>query len=62
MLRHIYVSLFCTCILNCILQANIRAKKIKDFKGILEKPPEEITEGNFFDPRVEYVHICIDQG
>ncbi|XP_063418895.1 U4/U6 small nuclear ribonucleoprotein Prp3-like [Mytilus trossulus] len=35
------------------LRANIRAKKIKDFKGILEKPPEEITEGNFFDPRVD---------
>lgn len=35
------------------LRANIRAKKIKDFKGILEKPPEEITEGKFFDPRVE---------
>ncbi|KAL5019959.1 hypothetical protein ScPMuIL_002851 [Solemya velum] len=34
------------------LKANIRAKRREQFKGLIEKPPEEISEGNFFDPRV----------
>ncbi|KAK3597920.1 hypothetical protein CHS0354_042261 [Potamilus streckersoni] len=34
------------------LKANIRAKRRAEFKGLIEKPPEEITEGTFYDPRV----------
>lgn len=34
------------------LKANIRAKRLEQFKGIIEKPPEEITDSVFFDPRV----------
>ncbi|GFO33052.1 U4/u6 small nuclear ribonucleoprotein prp3 [Plakobranchus ocellatus] len=34
------------------LKANIRAKRLQQFKGLIDKPPEEITEGKFFDPRV----------
>lgn len=35
------------------LKANIRAKRREQFKGLIEKPPEEISESRFFDSRVE---------
>lgn len=34
------------------LKANIRAKKREQFKAVHEKPPEEISESKFFDPRI----------
>lgn len=34
------------------LKANIRAKRREQFKGLIEKPPEEISESRFFDARV----------
>ncbi|PVD36301.1 hypothetical protein C0Q70_03279 [Pomacea canaliculata] len=34
------------------LKANIRAKRREQFKGLIEKPPEEIGDSKFFDPRV----------
>ncbi|KAK3746705.1 hypothetical protein RRG08_003001 [Elysia crispata] len=34
------------------LKANIRAKRREQFKGLIDRPPEEISEGKFFDPRV----------
>ncbi|XP_064595990.1 LOW QUALITY PROTEIN: U4/U6 small nuclear ribonucleoprotein Prp3-like [Liolophura sinensis] len=34
------------------LKANIRAKRREQFKGLIEKPPEEFTETKYFDPRV----------
>jgi len=36
------------------LKANIRAKKREQFKAVHEKPPEEISESKFFDPRIRY--------
>ncbi|KAJ8311737.1 hypothetical protein KUTeg_011092 [Tegillarca granosa] len=39
------------------LKANIRAKRLEQFKGIIEKPPEEITDSVFFDPRVGYTEL-----
>lgn len=44
-------------ILHFSTQANIRAKRREQFKGLIEKPPEEISEGKYFDPRVGYVEI-----
>lgn len=35
-----------------LFQANIRAKRREQFKGLIEKPPEEISESRFFDARV----------
>jgi len=35
------------------LKANIRAKRREQFKGLIERPPEEISDSRFFDPRVE---------
>lgn len=34
------------------LKANIRAKRREQFKGLIEKPPEEMADSRFFDPRV----------
>ncbi|KAK7489923.1 hypothetical protein BaRGS_00018788, partial [Batillaria attramentaria] len=34
------------------LKANIRAIRRAQFKGLIEKPPEEIADSKFFDPRV----------
>ncbi|XP_071098058.1 U4/U6 small nuclear ribonucleoprotein Prp3-like [Haliotis cracherodii] len=34
------------------LKANIRAKRREQFKGLIDKPPEEISDSKFFDPRV----------
>ncbi|CAG5114924.1 unnamed protein product [Candidula unifasciata] len=34
------------------LKANIRAKRREQFKGFSERPPEEISESKFFDPRL----------
>ncbi|CAH1787996.1 unnamed protein product, partial [Owenia fusiformis] len=34
------------------LKANIRAKKREEFKTVISRPPEEISESKFFDPRV----------
>ncbi|CAI9736354.1 U6 small nuclear ribonucleoprotein Prp3-like [Octopus vulgaris] len=34
------------------LKANIRAKRRAQFKGLIEKPPEEISESRFFDGRL----------
>jgi len=34
------------------LKANIRAKKREQFKAVHEKPPDEISESKFFDPRI----------
>ncbi|BFZ13608.1 hypothetical protein BsWGS_16647 [Bradybaena similaris] len=34
------------------LKANIRAKRREQFKGLIDKPPEEISESKFFDPRL----------
>jgi len=42
------------------LKANIRAKKREQFKAVHEKPPEEISESKFFDPRIRYYMISID--
>lgn len=38
------------------LKANIRAKRREEFKGLIEKPLEEISESKFFDPRVGAKH------
>lgn len=35
------------------LKANIRAKRREQFKGLIERPPEEISDSRFFDARVE---------
>ncbi|XP_046561632.1 LOW QUALITY PROTEIN: U4/U6 small nuclear ribonucleoprotein Prp3-like [Haliotis rubra] len=37
---------------NCSHRANIRAKRREQFKGLIDKPPEEISDSRFFDPRV----------
>ncbi|KAL8614954.1 hypothetical protein ACOMHN_049105 [Nucella lapillus] len=34
------------------LKANIRAKRREQFKGLIEKAPEEIGDSRFFDPRM----------
>ncbi|XP_050411583.1 U4/U6 small nuclear ribonucleoprotein Prp3 [Patella vulgata] len=34
------------------LKANIQAKRREQFKGLIDKPPEEISDSKFFDPRV----------
>ncbi|CAL1540677.1 unnamed protein product [Lymnaea stagnalis] len=34
------------------LKANIRAKRREQFKGLIDKPPEEISESKFFDGRL----------
>ncbi|ESO99440.1 hypothetical protein LOTGIDRAFT_186812, partial [Lottia gigantea] len=34
------------------LKANIQAKRREQFKGLIDKPPEEISESKFFDSRV----------
>ncbi|XP_059166868.1 U4/U6 small nuclear ribonucleoprotein Prp3-like [Physella acuta] len=34
------------------LKANIRAKRREQFKGLIEKPPDEISESKFFDNRL----------
>ncbi|XP_041356451.1 U4/U6 small nuclear ribonucleoprotein Prp3-like [Gigantopelta aegis] len=34
------------------LKANIRAKRREQFKDLIVKPPEEISDSKFFDPRV----------
>jgi len=39
-------------ILLLYFQANIRAKRREQFKGLIDAPPEEISASKFFDPRV----------
>ncbi|XP_012943717.1 U4/U6 small nuclear ribonucleoprotein Prp3 [Aplysia californica] len=34
------------------LKANIRAKRLEQFKGLIERPPEEMSDSKFFDSRV----------
>uniref|UniRef100_A0A0B6ZQQ8 Uncharacterized protein n=1 Tax=Arion vulgaris TaxID=1028688 RepID=A0A0B6ZQQ8_9EUPU len=34
------------------LKANIRAKRREQFKGLIDRPPEEISESKFFDGRL----------
>ncbi|KAK0057049.1 U4/U6 small nuclear ribonucleoprotein Prp3 [Biomphalaria pfeifferi] len=34
------------------LKANIRAKRREQFKGLIDKPPEEISESKFYDSRL----------
>lgn len=41
------------------LKANIRAKKREQFKAVHEKPPDEISESKFFDPRIRYCLVCV---
>ena len=41
------------------LKANIRAKKREQFKAVHEKPPEEISESKFFDPRIRSHNIIV---
>jgi len=41
------------------LKANIRAKKREQFKAVHEKPPEEISESKFFDPRIRSHMIIV---
>jgi len=42
------------------LKANIRAKKREQFKAVHEKPPEEISESKFFDPRIRSHMTIVD--
>jgi len=42
------------------LRPNILAKKREQFKAVHEKPPEEISESKFFDPRLRYCIISVD--
>lgn len=43
-----------------LFQANIRAKKREQFKTVHDKPPEEMSETRYFDPRMGWVFNSLD--